>query len=101
MQNETSRNTSGKPRKLSEPQAWLINKMQAGALLKHHIDTGLFRLKDGTVTRSIHPATIKSLLDAGLIIKRATGACELNEAPVTQHCGNHHAKYTRSDQNQT
>lgn len=32
--------------KLSEPQELLLKKLKDGAELRHHIDTGLFRLKD-------------------------------------------------------
>lgn len=45
-------------RKLSEPQQSLVNKLQSGARLNHSTDGGLFRLQDGSIERTIHPATV-------------------------------------------
>lgn len=63
--------------KLSEPQELLLKKMKDGAELRHHMDTGLFRLKDSITTRSVHPATVESLLRAGVINKALDGSCRL------------------------
>lgn len=63
--------------KLSEPQELLVRKMKAGATLQHQIDTGLFRLKDVITTRTVHPATVESLMRAGVIIKSLDGSCRL------------------------
>lgn len=64
-------------KKLSEPQELLINKLKAGASLRHETDTGLFRLQDGSKTRTVHPATVESLLRAGVITKSMGGDCRL------------------------
>lgn len=63
--------------KLSAPQALLVQKLNAGAKLRHHLDTGLFRLQDASATRTLHPATAESLLKAGVIIKSLGGDCTL------------------------
>lgn len=63
--------------KLSEPQELLVRKMKAGAKLQHHIDTGLLRLKDAITTRTVHPATVESLLRSGVINKSLDGDCRL------------------------
>ena len=63
--------------KLSAPQELLVAKLRAGAKLRHHLDTGLFRLQDNFTTRSVHPATVESLMRAGVIIKSLDGACRL------------------------
>lgn len=63
--------------KFSEPQELLVHKMKAGATLQHHIDTGLFRLKDAITTRTVHPATVESLMRAGVICKSLDGSCRL------------------------
>ena len=62
---------------LSEPQQSLIRKLRSGATLHHDLATGLFRLHDGTLRRSIHPATVQSLLMAGVIVKGMGGNCSL------------------------
>lgn len=62
---------------LSEPQEGLIRRMAAGASLRHDTNTGLFRLKEATTTRTIHPATVESLLRHGAIMKSFDGACRL------------------------
>jgi len=64
-------------RKLSEPQELLINKLKAGASLCHQLETGLFRLQDGSKTRTVHPATVESLIRAGVISKSMSGDCRL------------------------
>ena len=63
--------------KLSEPQELLVRKLKDGAELRHHFDTGLFRLRDAITTRSVHPATVESLLRAGVINKALDGSCRL------------------------
>lgn len=63
--------------KLSHPQNLLVSKLQEGALLQHNLDSGLFRLKDEFTTRTVHPATVESLLRAGVIIKSLDGSCRL------------------------
>lgn len=63
--------------KLSHPQDLLVCKLKAGAVLQHHLDTGLFRLKDEITSRTVHPATVNSLMRAGVIIKSLDGACRL------------------------
>ena len=63
--------------KLSDPQVLLVRKLQAGAALQHHLDSGLFRLKDEFTTRTVHPATVESLMRAGVITKSLDGACRL------------------------
>lgn len=65
-------------RKLSEPQQSLVNKLQSGARLIHSTDGGLFRLQDGSIERTIHPATVQALIDAGLLHKDMSGACRLS-----------------------
>ena len=52
-------------------------KMKGEAKLQHDLATGLFRLKDGPLRRSIHPATVQSLLLAGVIRKSLDGDCAL------------------------
>jgi hypothetical protein len=63
--------------KLSEPQDLLVQKMKGGAVLLHHRDTGLFRLRDTVSTRTVHPATVESLVRAGVISKSLDGSCRL------------------------
>lgn len=63
--------------KLSEPQESLVLKMRAGATLRHDVATGLFRLHDGVLTRTVHSATVQSLLAAGVIHKNLAGNCSL------------------------
>ena len=63
--------------KLCKPQEMLVRKTKAGAKLQHHIDTGLFRLKVSITTRSVHPATVESLLRSGVINKSLDGSCRL------------------------
>lgn len=63
--------------KLSEPQELLVRKMKEGAQLRHHIDSGLFRLRDAIITRTVHPATVESLLRSGVINKSLDGSCSL------------------------
>lgn len=65
------------PKKMSEPQQSLVNKLKSGAKLQHDLDSGLFRLQDGWLQRSIHPATVQSLLAAGVIRKSISGHCSL------------------------
>lgn len=50
---------------------------EGGTTLQHHIDTGLFRLKDAITTRTVHPATVESLMRAGVISKSLDGSCRL------------------------
>ena len=69
--------SSKKVKKPSEPQETLVRKLRAGAKLQHELTTGLFRLQEGPVRRSIHPATVQSLLDAGVIRKSLVGDCAL------------------------
>lgn len=62
--------------KLSEPQQALVEKLKAGATLQHEAQTtGLFRLTHGGRARSVHPATVQSLLDRGLMRKDPLGRC--------------------------
>jgi hypothetical protein len=62
---------------LSEPQQSLVNKLKSGAKLKHDLGSGLFRLQDGLLQRSIPPATVQSLLAAGVVCKSLAGDCSL------------------------
>jgi hypothetical protein len=64
-------------KKLCEPQESLVRKLKAGAKLQHDLASGLFRLQDGPLRRSIHPATVQSLLVAGVIRKSLGGDCAL------------------------
>ena len=70
------------PLKLSEPQELLVNKLKAGASLRHQLETGLFRLQDGSKTRTVHPATVESLIRAGVISKSMSGDCRLETTPL-------------------
>ena len=63
--------------KFSESQDLLVRKMKAGAGLQHHLDSGLFRLRDARSTRTVHPATVESLVRSGVIIKSLDGTCRL------------------------
>lgn len=63
--------------KLCKPQEMFVRKAKAGAKVQHHIDTGLFRLKVSITTRSVHPATVESLLRSGVINKSLDGSCRL------------------------
>lgn len=63
--------------KLSEPQKLLVEHLKNGATLHHHQDTGLFRMKDAVTTRSMHPATVESMIRAGVIVKSLDGSCRL------------------------
>jgi hypothetical protein len=64
--------------KLSEPQERLVQKMKSGAKLQHHLDSGLFRPHETSTTRTVHPATVESLLKVGLIRKTLGGECFLH-----------------------
>lgn len=65
--------------KLSEPQQALVRRLRAGARLSHSIESGLFRLKDGPIERTIHPATVQSLIDVGVLNKDMCGDCRLTQ----------------------
>lgn len=67
------------PKKLSEPQQSLVGKLRSGARLSHSTATGLFRLKDGRIERTIHPATVQSLIDVGVLHKDMCGDCYLTQ----------------------
>lgn len=64
-------------KKLSEPQQLVVDKLQTGAVLSHSSATGLFRLADGSKSRTVHPATVLSLIAAGVINKSLGGDCRL------------------------
>jgi hypothetical protein len=61
--------------KLSEPQACLVKNIQAGCRL--NFSDGLYRLRGTSGTRTVHPATVRSLLDAGVIERSLDGNCRL------------------------
>lgn len=67
------------PKKLSEPQQSLVSKLRSGARLSHSTMTGLFRLKDGPIERTIHPATVQSLIEVGVLNKGLSGDCRLTQ----------------------
>lgn len=60
---------------LSEPQASLLEKLKGGATLVHEAQTtGRFRLTEsGGVCRTIHPATVESLIASGVLFKDLMG----------------------------
>jgi len=70
------------PKKISEPQELLINKLKAGASLRHETGTGLFRLQDGSKVRTVHPATVESLIREGVISKSMGGDCRLAKSAL-------------------
>lgn len=70
------------PKNFSEPQELLINKLKAGASLRHETGTGLFRLQEGSKSRTVHPATVESLLRAGVISKSMGGDCNLEKTAL-------------------
>lgn len=65
--------------KLSQPQLSLVGKLRAGARLRHATESGLFRLKDGPMERTIHPATVQALIDVGVVNKDMCGDCRLTQ----------------------
>lgn len=79
--NRTGRESSSKARTLSEPQAALVAQLKRGAVLTHEVSTtGRFRLTEGGRSRTIHPATAQSLIDAGILLKSLLGECRLDSA---------------------
>lgn len=72
---KTNETSMGKP--LSKPQQLLVNKLISGAQLNHSAKSGLFRLRDGPNERTIHPATVQSLINAGLLLKGMSTALRL------------------------
>lgn len=65
--------------KLNQPQQSLVRKLRTGARLSHSTESGLFRLKDGPSERTIHPATVQSLIDVGVLTKDMCGDCRLTQ----------------------
>lgn len=65
--------------KLSQPQQSLVRKLRAGARLSHSTESGLFRLKAGPSELTIHPATVQSLIDVGVLTKDMCGDCRLTQ----------------------
>ncbi len=63
--------------KLSEPQELLVKKLKDGAQLRHFTDTGLFRLREAAASRTVHPATVESLIRTGVLNKSLDGECRL------------------------
>lgn len=72
----------GKPvARLSEPQRSLIVSLKGGASLLHHEaqTTGLFRLTEAGRSRTVHPATVESLIAGGFLTKDLFGRLWLAE----------------------
>ena len=68
-----------RPRRLSEPQQSLVHKLADGWTLQHEAQTsGVFRISKDGIARTVHTATVVSLLDAGILQKDATGLCLLS-----------------------
>lgn len=65
------------PYRLSQPQKTLLDKMMAGARLRHGHADGVFRLQDGTIERAVSPATVNALIRANVVHKDMTGVCRL------------------------
>lgn len=70
-------NITPKPRKLSEPQKLLVQSLQTGSTLRHDTSTGLFRLTTNGRARTVHPFTVQSLIDCGIISKGMGEDCVL------------------------
>lgn len=78
---KTGSGDSSKGRTLSEPQASLVAQLKRGAVLTHEVSTtGRFRLTEAGRSRTIHPATAQSLIDAGILLKSLLGECRLDSA---------------------
>lgn len=65
------------PYRLSQPQKTLLDKMMAGARLRHGHADGVFRLQDGPIESAVHPATVIALIRANVVHKDMTGLCRL------------------------
>jgi len=65
------------PYRLSQPQKTLLDKMRAGARLRHGQADGVFRLQDGPIERAVSPATVIALIKANVVHKDMTGVCRL------------------------
>ncbi len=49
--------------------------------MTHEVSTtGRFRLTEAGRSRTIHPATAQSLIDAGILLKSLLGECRLDSA---------------------
>ena len=63
---------------LSEPQQILVDRLSHGARLQHEAQTtGSFRLTEAGRSRTVHPATVTSLVKAGVLIKDSRGRVTL------------------------
>jgi len=65
------------PYRLSQPQKTLLDKMMAGAHLRHGHADGVFRLQDGPIETAVRPATVIALIRANVVHKDMTGVCRL------------------------
>ena len=72
----SSGNAAPRQIRLSEPQRSLVDKIKSGARLQHD-QTGLYRLSEGVKQRTVNPATVSSLISAGVLAKGTGGLCYL------------------------
>jgi hypothetical protein len=74
--------------RLSEPQKQLLGNLAAGGSLRHEVhQRGLYRLTEAGRSRTVHPATVQSLIALGLLNKGLNGVVTLIPAGVTQGRG--------------
>ncbi len=67
------------PHKLSEAQQIIITRLQAGASLLHEAQTtGLYRMTYEGKARTVHPATVRSLISIGMLEIDLFGRCGLS-----------------------
>lgn len=65
--------------KLSEAQQIIITRLRAGASLVHEAQTtGLYRMTYEGKARTVHPATVRSLISIGMLEIDLLGRCGLS-----------------------
>lgn len=67
--------------KLSQAQASLVEHLRKGWKLEHEAQTsGRFKLSGAGGSRTVHPATVNSLIEAGYMFKDVLGRVRLTDA---------------------
>lgn len=71
--------------KLSEPQRLLLDKLRAGALLRHEAqERGLYRLTHGGSVRTVQTSTVTSLIANGILTQGNSGLVTISAHQAPQ-----------------
>lgn len=71
--------------KLSEPQRLLLDKLRAGALLRHEVqERGLYRLTHGGSVRTVQTSTVTSLIANGILTQGNSGQVTIADQQASQ-----------------